>query len=69
MNPDGIGEGSSLSLVVVFGIITVLLIRSRDVKKWEAAVIALFGLYLGQTPVVFTVHGCVTWFLSGFNHT
>ena len=29
----------------------------------------LFGLYLGQTPVVHTVHGLVTWIISGFSHT
>ncbi|MEU1353014.1 hypothetical protein ABZ410_03760 [Streptomyces cinnamoneus] len=64
---DGVSESAALPLVVVSGLITVLLIRSRDVKKWEAAVIALFGLYLGQTPVLFTVHGLMTWLLSGFH--
>ncbi|MEU4213058.1 hypothetical protein AB0F13_24210 [Streptomyces sp. NPDC026206] len=60
-------EKTVLLLSVVFGIVTVLLVRSRDVKKWEATIIALFGLYIGQRPVVFTVNGLLTWLLSGFN--
>ncbi|MBT2387466.1 hypothetical protein [Streptomyces sp. ISL-11] len=62
-------EDAALPLVVVFGIITVLLVRSRDVRWWEALLIGLFGVYLGQTPVIFTVNGLMTWFLSGFTHT
>ena len=54
---------------MIFGIITVLLVRSRDVRAWEAVCVGLFGVYLGQTPVIFTVDGLVTWFLSGFTHT
>ncbi|MGP4084013.1 hypothetical protein [Streptomyces sp. KR55] len=63
-----ISTGTAVSLVVVFGIITFLLIRSRDVRIWEAACITLFGLYLGQTPVSLTINGFVTWFVSGFSH-
>lgn len=62
-------EEAAVPIALVFGIITVLLVRSRDVKTWEAVMIGLFGLYLGQTPVIFTVDGIVTWFLSGFTHT
>ncbi|MER6613595.1 hypothetical protein ACWGJT_35755 [Streptomyces xantholiticus] len=62
-------EEAAVPFALVFGIITVLLVRSRDVKTWEAVMIGLFGLYLGQTPVIFTVDGIVTWFLSGFTHT
>ncbi|WP_406343607.1 hypothetical protein [Streptomyces sp. NBC_00648] len=61
-----ISESSALPLVVVFGIISVLLVRSRDVRTWEAVCIGLFGVYLGQTPVLFTIDGLVTWFLNGF---
>ncbi|MFF4402162.1 hypothetical protein [Streptomyces sp. NPDC001480] len=63
-----ISAGAAVSLVVVFGIITVLLVRSRDVRIWEAACIALFGMYLGQTPASLTINGFVTWVLSGFKH-
>ncbi|MGW3646657.1 hypothetical protein [Streptomyces sp. NPDC000878] len=63
-----ISTGAAVSLVVVFGIITFLLVRSRDVRAWEAICIALFGLYLGQTPVSLTINGFVTWILSGFSH-
>ena len=63
-----ISTGAAVSLVVVFGIITFLLIRSRDVRTWEAISIALFGMYLGQTPVSLTINGFVTWVLSGFSH-
>ncbi|MEU6573994.1 hypothetical protein [Streptomyces sp. NPDC046805] len=60
--------GAAVSLVVVFGIITFLLVRSRDVRAWEAACIAVFGMYLGQTPVSLTINGFVTWVLTGFQH-
>ncbi|AWW37891.1 hypothetical protein [Streptomyces cadmiisoli] len=64
-----ISEGAVFMFAVVFGIITVLLVRSRNVRAWEAVCVGLFGLYLGQTPVLFTVHGLVTWIISGFSHT
>jgi hypothetical protein len=57
-----------VSLVVLLGIITVLLVRSRNVRAWEAICIALFGMYLGQTPVSLTINGLLTWVLSGFSH-
>jgi hypothetical protein len=57
-----------VSLVVLLGIITVLLVRSRNVRAWEAICIALFGMYLGQTPVSLTINGFLTWVLSGFSH-
>lgn len=59
---------AAVSLVVLFGIITVLLVRSRDVRAWEAACIGLFGLYLGQTPVIHTIDGFMTWITTGFAH-
>ncbi|GHH77550.1 MULTISPECIES: hypothetical protein [Streptomyces] len=63
-----ISTGVAVSLVVLFGIITVLLVRSRDVRVWEAVCIALFGVYLGHTPAVATIDGFVTWIFSGFSH-
>lgn len=62
-------EQAAIPFALVFGIIAVLLVRSRDVKAWEAVMIGLFGLYLGQTPVIFTVDSLVTWIFSGFTHT
>ncbi|MGW3914478.1 hypothetical protein ACWEBX_23570 [Streptomyces sp. NPDC005070] len=63
-----IGAGTAVSLVLLFGVITFLLVRSRDVRIWEAACIALFGMYLGQTPVSLTINGFMTWILTGFAH-
>lgn len=62
-------EQQALPLLLVFGLATVLLIRSREVRWWQAMLIALFGVYLGQTPVIFTVNSLLGWLLSGFNHT
>ncbi|MEU6198432.1 hypothetical protein [Streptomyces sp. NPDC047061] len=64
-----ISEGTAYGFAVIFGIITVLLVRSRDVRPWEAVCVGLFGLYVGQTPVGLTVHELVTWAISGFSHT
>ncbi|GGN32966.1 hypothetical protein [Streptomyces fuscichromogenes] len=63
-----ISEGTAYGFAVIFGIITVLLVRSRDVRPWEAVCVGLFGLYLGQTPIGLTVHELVTWFISSFSH-
>ncbi|MFD0111957.1 MULTISPECIES: hypothetical protein [unclassified Streptomyces] len=63
-----ISSGTAVSLVVVFGIITVLLIRARDVHVWQALCIGLFGMYLGQTPASLTINGFTTWVFSGFSH-
>ncbi|GGK13098.1 hypothetical protein GCM10011583_51330 [Streptomyces camponoticapitis] len=62
-------ESVALPLMVIFGLATVLLVRSREVRWWEAVLIALFGMYLGQTPALFTADGLVNWFLSGFTRT
>ncbi|MER5528725.1 hypothetical protein ABT075_29805 [Streptomyces sp. NPDC002677] len=64
-----ISEGTAYGFAVIFGIITVLLVRSRDIRPWEAVCVGLFGLYLGQTPIGLTVHELVTWFISGFSHS
>ncbi|MEU7640878.1 MULTISPECIES: hypothetical protein [unclassified Streptomyces] len=57
-------EQSAVLLTLVFGFITVLLVRSREFKWWEAALAGLFGVYLGQTPLLFAVDGLVHWFIS-----
>ncbi|WP_327324137.1 hypothetical protein OG735_17640 [Streptomyces sp. NBC_01210] len=62
-------EEAAIPFALIFGIIAILLVRSRDVKAWEAVMIGLFGLYLGQAPVIFTVDSLVTWIFSGFTHT
>ncbi|MBO8187280.1 hypothetical protein [Streptomyces spirodelae] len=61
-------ENAALPLVLLFGLATVLLVRSRHVRWWEAVLIGLFGMYLGQTPVIFTADGLVSWLFSGFSH-
>ncbi|WP_424889751.1 hypothetical protein [Streptomyces sp. XH2] len=64
-----VSEGSALFLALIFGAITVLLVRSRDVRWWQAVLIAVFGIYIGQTPVILTINGLLNWFLSGFTRT
>jgi hypothetical protein len=61
--------GSPIPLVVVLGLVTVLLVRSRDMRAWEAAVVGLFGFYLALTPVQGTVLAVVDWLSGGFLHT
>ncbi|GAA0355099.1 hypothetical protein [Streptomyces blastmyceticus] len=58
-----------LPLMVTLGIITILLVRSRDVRWWEAVLIGLFGTYLGRTPAIFALNSFVTWSLPCFTHT
>lgn len=54
-------EAAALPLVVFFGVVTVLLVRSREVNWWVAVLIFLFGLYVGQTPAVFMISEFVNW--------
>ncbi|MET2714808.1 hypothetical protein ACFVUW_07305 [Streptomyces xiamenensis] len=56
----------ALPLVVVLGIVTVLLVRFRAVRSWEAVVIGLFGFYLGFTPIGWAVMAAFEWLLGGF---
>ncbi|MFJ4964413.1 hypothetical protein ACIP6P_18520 [Streptomyces sp. NPDC088729] len=57
-------EAAALPLVIVFGIVTVLLVRSREVKWGIATLIFLFGFYVGQTPAVFMISEFVNWILG-----
>ncbi|MDJ0341389.1 hypothetical protein QMK19_15140 [Streptomyces sp. H10-C2] len=57
-----------MPLVLIFGIITVLLVRSRDMRPWEASMAALFGFYLALTPMGWAVIATVNWLLGGFLH-
>ena len=59
----------SIPLVAVFGLLSVLLIRGRDVRVWEAVVIGLFGYYLAESPVSDSISAAVEWLLHGFLHT
>ena len=59
---------TAMPLVVIFGVITVLLVRSRDVRAWEASLIGLFGFYLAMTPVGWAIVAVVNWLLGGFLH-
>lgn len=56
----------AMPLVVVLGIITVLLVRGRDVRAWEAVLIGLFGFYTAMTPIGWAVVAVVNWLLGGF---
>ncbi|MEU4999723.1 hypothetical protein [Streptomyces sp. NPDC021622] len=59
-------EEQALPMVLFFGLVTVLLVRSREVPWWVAVLIGLFGLYLGQTPAVFMISELVNWVFSRF---
>jgi hypothetical protein len=61
-----VSYGTVLPLVVVFGIITVLLVRSREVSWWAALLIFLFGVYIALTPAVFMVTNLVQWVVTRF---
>jgi hypothetical protein len=59
----------SVPLVAVFGLVSVLLVRGRDVRTWEALVLGLFGYYLAESPVSGSISAAVDWLLHGFLHT
>lgn len=59
-------EKAAFPMLVLFGIVTVMLVRSRDIKKWEAACVGLFGFYLGQTAAVYMIDEFVKWVFARF---
>ncbi|MFE4825653.1 hypothetical protein [Streptomyces sp. NPDC056672] len=59
-------EAAALPLMMVFGALTVLLVRSREIRWWQALIIFLFGIYAALTPIVWTVTGLVQWFIARF---
>ncbi|MFD3931486.1 hypothetical protein [Streptomyces sp. NPDC058614] len=60
----GMAEEAALPLAFVFGLATVLLVKSRDVVWWMAVLIFLFGFYVSQTAAFFTVAEFVNWVLT-----
>ncbi|WP_329546775.1 hypothetical protein OG548_23335 [Streptomyces sp. NBC_01356] len=60
-------EAEALPFVFFFGVITVLLVRSREVPWWVAVLVGLFGFYLGQTPAFFMISELVTWIVTRFS--
>jgi hypothetical protein len=48
-------SAGSFSVVFVLGVITVLIVRSREVPWWQAALIYLFGYYTAFTPASYFV--------------
>lgn len=48
-------EAGSFSVVFVLGVVTVLIVRSREVPWWQAALVYLFGFYTAFTPAGYFV--------------
>ncbi len=61
-----IDELAALPIVFVFGIVTFLIVRSREVNWWIALPIFLFGFYVAQTPAVFMIGEFMNWALARF---
>ncbi|MFE2976629.1 hypothetical protein [Streptomyces sp. NPDC059258] len=61
-----IDELAALPIVFVFGIVTFLIVRSREVNWWIALPIFLFGFYVAQTPAVFMIGEFMNWVLALF---
>lgn len=59
---------TTMPLAVLFGIVTVMLVRGRDVRFWEACCVYLFGFYTALTPIGWAVIGVINWLLGGFLH-
>ncbi|MGW3663960.1 hypothetical protein [Streptomyces sp. NPDC005141] len=60
-------DGQAFSYIAFFGVITVLLVRSREVPWWVAVLIGLFGFYLAQTPAYFMISEFVAWVFARFS--
>jgi len=57
------------TLVLLFtGLIALMLVRSREVRIWQAVTFALFGFYLSWTPLETPIMSAVLWLVSGLTH-
>jgi hypothetical protein len=56
-----VNESTITGLAFVLGIVTVLLVRSREVSLWIATVVGLFGFLIALTPFGYVIY----WILGG----
>jgi hypothetical protein len=59
---------AALPLVVVFGALTLMLRRSREVSIFQVLVIGLFGFFLAETGVAGLIRTAVGWIVAGLFH-
>ncbi|MCZ1009436.1 hypothetical protein [Streptomyces lydicus] len=53
-------QGQIYGLVTFLAVVAVMLVRSNEVKAWQAIAIALGGFYLALTPMGYMV----TWIVN-----
>ncbi|MFI7100165.1 hypothetical protein ACIBK8_12485 [Streptomyces sp. NPDC050161] len=54
-------QGQIYALVTLMAVITVMLVRSGEVKWWQATCIGLMSFYLAMTPIGYAV----IWIVNG----
>lgn len=56
----------AIPLAGVFTLVMILLVRTREVRMWVAAVIFLAGIYVGMTSLLSPIVKSVTWLVGKF---
>jgi intracellular septation protein A len=59
---------AALPLVFVFGVLTLMLHRSREIRAFHLLVIGLFGFFLAETGVAGLIRSVISWLIAGFFH-
>jgi len=57
-------------VVLTFGgLVALMLLRTGEVKIWQALIIGLVGFYLRWTPFGTAIVTAVQWLLTGLTHS
>lgn len=59
-------DGVMIVVTIITGLITLLLLRAREMTWWGALSACLFGFYLGSTPMYGVINTSMTAFTNLF---
>ncbi|WP_280725496.1 hypothetical protein [Kitasatospora sp. MAA4] len=59
----------TVPLAAILAVVVFLMVRSRELRAWQAVVVGLFGFYLAQTHLADPIAATVTWLVNGLTHT
>ncbi|WP_037601629.1 hypothetical protein [Streptacidiphilus rugosus] len=58
----------AMPLVAFLAVVVFLLIRSGELRTWQAVLLTVFGFYLARTPLGNVLAYTVQWLVTGFTH-
>ncbi|MFF8773802.1 hypothetical protein [Kitasatospora sp. NPDC015120] len=59
----------TIPLTAFLFVIVVMMVRSRELRIWQAVLVAVFGFFLARTNLADPVEAAVRWFVTGLTHS